>query len=113
MNFLKKVEQYKILFEQDAPPAEVEQAPQPAPGQQPTEPAAVEPSGAPGGEEPLPESNVLLVRLLLKALVMDIDPEDVRAIQRMGDINETNASEALTKLIGIMKNYSADIDIDL
>lgn len=113
MNFLKKVEQYKILFEQDAPPAEVEQAPQPAPGQQPTEPAAVEPSGVPGGEEPLPESNVLLTRLLLKALVMDIDPEDVRAIQRMGDINETNASEALTKLISIMKNYSADIDIDL
>ena len=111
MNFLKKVEQYRVLFEQDAPPAEVQQAPAPAPGQQPDQPAEVETSGG-AGEEPLPESNVLLVRLLLKALVMDIDPEDVRAIQKMGDINETNASQALSDLIKIMKNYSADIDID-
>lgn len=109
MTFLEKVQHYKnFLNEAELPP----EAPAPAPGQDPTQPAPdVAPSASPATKDPLPESNVLLVRLLLKALVMDIDPEDVRTITQIGDINESNASESLKKLISIMQNYSADIDI--
>lgn len=59
-----------------------------------------------------PESEVLLVRLIKKALVTEIDPNDVDSISVLGDINEKNAKESLKMLINIMKKYSADIDIE-
>jgi hypothetical protein len=110
MKFTEKINYYnQILFEQD----DAIQPPAPGPGQNPTEPAQMPAdTEQAGAEEPLPESNVLLVRLLIKALVMDIDPEDISEIKGMGDVNENNASEILDRLITIMKNYSADIDIE-
>ena len=60
-----------------------------------------------------PESEVLLVRLLKKALVTEIDPEDVDTISSLSDINEVNAKQTLTMLIAVMKKYSTDIDIEL
>ena len=59
-----------------------------------------------------PESEVLLVRLLKKALVTEIDPEDVDTIASLNDINEVNAKDTLTMLIAVMKKYSTDIDIE-
>lgn len=59
-----------------------------------------------------PESEVLLVRLLKKALVTEIDPEDVDTITSLNDINEINAKDTLTMLINVMKKYSTDIDIE-
>ena len=58
------------------------------------------------------ESEVLLVRLIKKALVTKIDPEDVDSLTEMGDVNEKNARMSLTTLINIMKKYSTDIDIE-
>ena len=60
-----------------------------------------------------PESEVLLVRLLKKALVTKINPEDVNTIASITDINEINAKQTLTMLINVMKKYSTDIDIEL
>lgn len=60
-----------------------------------------------------PESEVLLVRLLKKALVTKINPEDVNNIASITDINEINAKQTLTMLINVMKKYSTDIDIEL
>ena len=60
-----------------------------------------------------PESEVLLVRLLKKALVTEIDPDDVTMISDMNDINENNAKSSLSTLIRIMKSYSTDLDIEV
>lgn len=59
-----------------------------------------------------PESEVLLVRLLKKALATKISDEDVTELDDFNDINESNAKQALTRLINVMKKYTNDIDID-
>jgi len=99
MKFIKTIN--KIL-EQDEqlPPEEVQPAP---------EPAAPEPAV----QQLSPESEVLLVRLIKKALVTKIDPNDINSIETLNDINETNAKESLQTLINIMKKYSTDIDVDV
>lgn len=58
-----------------------------------------------------PESEVLLVRLIKKALVTEIDPNDVDSINELSDINEVNVKSSLQTLINIMKKYTADIDV--
>jgi len=76
---------------------------------------------APTEEEPAnevttalsPESEVMYVRLLRKAMVMNPDPEDVDNINELADINETNAKEILGKILQMMKSYSTEIDIDV
>jgi len=78
-------------------------------------PAATEAPPAPEQPEaePLaPESEVLLVRLLAKALVMNIKPDDAEILENIGTINENNAKTALTKIINLMKTYSSDIDVN-
>tara|TARA_R110002153_G_scaffold53177_10_gene148561 strand:+ start:9456 stop:9743 length:288 start_codon:yes stop_codon:yes gene_type:complete len=60
-----------------------------------------------------PESEVLLVRLLKKAIVTNIEAEDIDAISNLKDINEVNAKSTLSMLIKIMQKYSTDIDIDV
>jgi hypothetical protein len=59
-----------------------------------------------------PEAEVLLIRLVKKALVTNIDENDVDSIGDIGDINEKNAKLSLTKLINIMKKYSNEIDVN-
>ena len=60
-----------------------------------------------------PESEVLLVRLLKKAMVMKLDPEDIAQIGDLTNVNETNAKDVLGKITKIMKTYSNEIDIDV
>ena len=81
---------------------------------------AVEPpvEPAPAGDETQvtklsPESEVLLIRLLKKAMVMKLDPEDIDQIGGLSDVNETNAKDVLTKITKIMKTYSTEIDLDV
>lgn len=99
MKFIKTIN--KIL-EQDEqlPPEEVQPAP---------EPVAPEPAV----QQLSPESEVLLVRLIKKALVTKIDPNDINSIETLNDINENNAKESLKMLINIMKKYSTDIDVEV
>jgi len=98
---------YNIITEQDDVPAEEV----PVEGELPAEELPVEEPEA-EVETLSPESEVLLVRLLKKALVTEIDPEDVDTIASLNDINEVNAKDTLTMLIAVMKKYSTDIDIE-
>ena len=98
---------YNIITEQDDVPAEEESVE----GELPAEELPVEEPEA-EVETLSPESEVLLVRLLKKALVTEIDPEDVDTITSLNDINEINAKDTLTMLINVMKKYSTDIDIE-
>ena len=98
---------YNIITEQDDVPAEEV----PVEGELPAEELPVEEPEA-EVETLSPESEVLLVRLLKKALVTEIDPEDVDTIASLNDINEVNAKDTLTMLINVMKKYSTDIDIE-
>lgn len=104
----KFLKTYNAILEQDEelPPEEV--PPEEVP---PEEIPAEEPAPEPEVEQLSPESEVLLVRLIKKALVTEIDPNDVDSINELSDINEVNAKSSLQMLINIMKKYSQDIDI--
>lgn len=99
MKQLKFLKLYNTILEQDDAP--VEEVPV-------EEPPAAEPEVATLS----PESEVLLVRLLKKAIVTKIEAEDIDTISALEDINEVNAKETLSMLIKIMQKYSTDIDID-
>jgi len=109
MKFLRTIYNLGLLNEQDGPP------PPPGGEAEPSEPAEA-PSEADMETETVgtlsPESEVLFVRLLKKAVVMNIEPEDIRAIEELNDINENNAREALESIIRLMKKYSTEIDIN-
>ena len=99
----KFLKQYNTILEQDEAEVPVEE-----PAAAPVEQPAPEPET----ETLSPEAEVLLVRLLKKALVTKVNPNDIDKISLLADINETNAKESLTALINIMKQYSQDIDIE-
>jgi len=99
MRQLKFLKLYDTILEQDDAP--VEAPPVEAP---PVETPEVAPLS--------PESEVLLVRLLKKAIVTKIEAEDIDTIAGLKDINEVNAKSTLSMLIKIMQKYSTDIDID-
>lgn len=99
----KFLKQYNTILEQDEAEVPVEE-PVAAPVEQPVP--------EPEAETLSPESEVLLVRLIKKALVTKVNPNDIDQISVLADINETNAKESLTALINIMKKYSQDIDVE-
>jgi|MDTB01.1.fsa_nt_gb hypothetical protein len=104
----KFLKEYSKVLEQDEgfaideEPTEVEAEPTPE----------VEPEVEPEVQPLSPESEVLLIRLLKKALVTEIDPNDVDTLSGLGDINEKNAKSSLKTLINIMKKYSTEVDIE-
>ena len=104
MKFLKKIYDLNLINEAyEAPPP---------PGMEAEEPAAAE---AP--EEvttPLsPEAEVMYIRLLKKAMVMKLDPEDLDAVVGLADINESNAKAVFADILRVIKSYSSEIDIDV
>ncbi len=98
----KFLKQYNKVLEQD----ETE-----LPTELPVEEPAAAPAPEPEVRQLSPEGEVLLVRLIKKALVTKIEPSDVEALADFSDINEVNAKESLQKLINMMKKYSQDIDV--
>ena len=100
MKRLRFLKLYDTILEQDDAPVE-------AP------PAEVPPVEAPEVTPLSPESEVLLVRLLKKAIVTNIEAEDIDTISTLKDINEVNAKSTLSMLIKIMQKYSTDIDVDV
>ena len=60
----------------------------------------------------VPESVVTLVRLLKKALIMDLSPEDVATVTKLPEVNENNSNQIMGQLVSLMRQYSADIPID-
>ena len=81
----------------------------------PVEEPVAEPEPAPEPEPEVqklsPEGEVLLIRLIKKALVTKIEPSDIDTLSELSDINEVNAKASLEKLINMMKKYSQDIDV--
>ena len=71
--------------------------------------------GAEKGEEKsklTSEGEVMLIRLLVKALVVKPKPEDTSEILALGDINAENANDQLKKIIAIIRKYSPDLDLN-
>lgn len=113
-----------MRFEQlieDRIKALVEQTPQPVELQVPDQAATQAPAASQlptaGGTEQQPasltsEGEVFLVRLLKKALFMNPDDLDEKSLKDLPEINETNANEILNKIVAIMKNYSAQLDVE-
>lgn len=102
MKFLKKIYDLNLINEADEAP--------PPPG------AETPASDAPAEEVTValsPESEVMYVRLLKKAMVMNLDPEDIDNINDLTDVNEDNAKQVLGSILQLMKSYSTDIDIEL
>ena len=102
MKFLKKIYDLNLINEADEAP--------PPPG------AAAPAEDAPAEEVTValsPESEVMYVRLLKKAMVMNLDPEDIDNINDLADVNEDNAKQVLGSILQLMKSYSTDIDIEL
>jgi hypothetical protein len=60
-----------------------------------------------------PEAEVMYIRLLKKAMVMKLDPEDLDSVTGLDDVNETNAKDVFSKILQTMKSYSTEIDIDV
>tara|TARA_R110001599_G_scaffold100119_2_gene256444 strand:- start:1283 stop:1597 length:315 start_codon:yes stop_codon:yes gene_type:complete len=104
MKFLKRIYDLNLINEADEAP--------PPPGMEAEEPGAAE---AP--EEvttPLsPEAEVMYIRLLKKAMVMKLDPEDLDAVVGLADINESNAKAVFADILRVIKSYSTEIDIDV
>mgnify|MGYP003128902262 FL=1 len=104
----KFLKAYNNILEQDDPEME-------DPVDAPVEEPVAEPEPAPEPEPEVqklsPEGEVLLVRLIKKALVTKIEPSDIDTLSELSDINEVNAKASLEKLINIMKKYSQDIDV--
>ena len=100
----KFLKAYNKVLEQD----EIEDLPAEVP---PVEEPASEPAPEPETKQLSPEGEVLLVRLIKKALVTEIQPSDIESLSELSDINEVNAKSSLEKLINIMKKYSQDIDV--
>jgi len=104
MKFLKKVYDLNLINEADEAP--------PPPGME-----AEEPAEATAPEEvttPLsPEAEVMYIRLLKKAMVMKLDPEDLDAVVGLADVNESNAKSVFADILKVIKSYSTEIDIDV
>ena len=112
MKFLKKIYDLNLINEAgEAPPPPGAEAaagvedPATAPTEEPAEEVVVTPLS--------PESEVMYIRLLKKAMVMKINPDDIDKISNIGDVNENNAKELFGNMLQIMKSYSNDIDIEL
>jgi hypothetical protein len=67
---------------------------------------------APATEQPAaalsPEGEVMLVRLLVKAFVINPDAEDAEIVSNLADVNEKNAKTVLATITKMIRKYSDD-----
>lgn len=104
MKFLKKIYDLDLINEADEAP--------PPPGMEAEEPTAAE-SPEEVTTSLSPEAEVMYIRLLKKAMVMELEPEDLDDIAGLEDVNESSAKSVFSKILQIMKSYSTEIDIDV
>jgi len=109
MRFDSLVEKHlKVLVEQQ--PVEVDV---PAAVAAPAQDSQLPTATAEGQPAPLTaEGEVFLVRLLRKALFMNPDDLDEKALKDLPEINEKNTADILNKIVAIMNNYSASLDVE-
>ena len=105
----------EIITEQEQPP--IQPDPNLVPPAQPAEVAPEQAAPTPmpeenkpqeGEKEKLsPENMVFLVRILLKALMIDtLDTSEEAMLGSIGDIDEYNAKDVLEKIIPIVQKYA-------
>jgi hypothetical protein len=104
MKFLKKIYDLDLINEADEAP--------PPPGMEAEEPTAAE-SPEEVTTSLSPEAEVMYIRLLKKAMVMKLDPEDLDVIVSLPDVNESNAKAVFANILKVIKSYSTEIDIDV
>jgi hypothetical protein len=108
----------EIITEQEQPPV-----PQGTPEQASPTPIPEIPEAQPQPQSPVKpltsEGETVLVRILAKAILVDItDPVDELSVKDISEnkINAENAQESLTKLVSIIRKYdqtvSGELDID-
>jgi len=108
----------EIITEQEQPPV-----PQGTPEQAAPTPIPEIPETQPQPQSPVKpltsEGETVLVRILAKAILVDItDPVDELSVKDISEnkINAENAQESLTKLVSIIRKYdqsvSGELDID-
>jgi len=119
MKFLNLIEQrLKTLSEQvpgevAAPvPMDPAAAVAPAPVPAPVPASAPAPTPEETQKALTPEGEVFLVRLLKKALFMNPGDIDEKALSELPEINEKNAAEVLNNIVGIMRKYSTELDVE-
>jgi len=100
----------EIITEQEQPPV-----PAPAPEQAAPTPVPEIQQQPPAPTTPLTsEGETVLVRLLAKALLVDItDDVDEVSIKDMTQINAQNDKDALVKLVSIIRKYDPSIKDEL
>lgn len=108
---------FKELLEQGPAGDATFTAPAPVSVPEPTQMPATGVSVSPDEEQekkPLTsEGEVFLVRLLKKALFLNPDDLDEKALKDLPEVNEKNASDILTKIVQIMNNYSSSLDVNV
>lgn len=106
---------FKELLEQGPAGDETFTAPGPVSVSEPTQMPAAGISTSPEQEKkPLTsEGEIFLVRLLKKALFLNPDDLDEKALKDLPEIDEKNASDILTKIVQIMNNYSSSLDVNI
>lgn len=105
---------YKVILEADAPPADPQSmtaGPGPVGPQNGEAPPAdaTEPTDDPTAGDPsalTSQGEVMLIRLIAKALTIKPSTEDLIDIVGLKDINEKNANDVLKKLMGVIRKYS-------
>lgn len=100
----------EIITEQEQPP--VPPAPAGAvPDQAAPTPIPEVPEEKPETEPLSPEGMVFLIRLIAKALMIErLDPDEEQKIVEFGDINESNAKDALKQFLPIIQRYSPSFE---
>lgn len=107
---------FKELLEQGPAGDATFTAPAPVTAPEPTlmpTTGAVAPNEEPEKKPLTAEGEVFLVRLLKKALFLNPDDLDEKALKDLPEVDEKNASDILSKIVQVMNNYSSSLDVNV
>lgn len=106
MKFHNILKRYNIHVEQQE--AEVAQTDAAMP---PADQVQAAPAGEPAAQPLSSEGEVMLVRLMKKALVLKPDDADTDSIVEMPEVNAQNAKQVLERLIALIRKYDPDVSL--
>lgn len=104
------LKRYGVLLEQDPGTGAVNVSQTDA-AMPPADQAQVTPDAEPVVQPLSPEGEVMLVRLLIKALVLKPDDADTDSILELPEVNAQNAKQVLEKIIALVRKYDPDVTL--
>ena len=107
MKFNDILKRYNIVLEQEPNAAVAQTDAAMPPADQVEAPAAAEQPAQPLSSE----GEVMLVRLLKKAIVLKPDDADSDTIVEMPEVNAENAKTVLQQLVTLIRKYDPDISL--